>query len=56
MSKQAKTQLLMTRVSPATKLKFYERAAQLQLTPSDVVRELVACFLEGRVTITPADN
>lgn len=53
MTKRAKTESLNTRVSPEAKAKFYKLAAELDLQPSELVRELVNGFTEGRVTIIP---
>lgn len=56
MSRQNKTEQLIVRMSPKVKRAFTEQADQLELTPSEAIRALVACFLEGRVTIIPPDN
>lgn len=53
MSKHPKTEMVSARVSPEAKTKLAELAAEMDLTASDVVRELVMGFCEGRVTIIP---
>lgn len=53
MSRHPKTEMASARISPEAKTKLTELAAQMDLTASDVVRELVIGFIEGRVTITP---
>lgn len=52
-ARHPKTETLIARISPEIKLKLAELAARLDLTSSDVVRELVTGFCEGRVTISP---
>ena len=48
-----KSQALYARVTVETKMRFAEVAARFDLSPSDVLRELVIGFIEGRVTVTP---
>lgn len=43
------------RVTKATKQKFEEMAARFG-TPSEVLRELIEGFIEGRVTIAPPQD
>ena len=51
--RKPKSDALYVRVTPETKKRFAEVAARYQETPSDVLRELVLGFIEGRVTILP---
>ena len=53
MAQDHKTKMVFARVSPETKLKLTELAARLDLTASDVIRELVTGYCEGRVTVSP---
>jgi hypothetical protein len=49
-----KSDAIYVRVTPETKQAFNEEAAKFEpLSPSDVLRELVIGFIEGRVTIIP---
>lgn len=48
-----KSKALYARVTDETKQRFAEAAARFDLTPSDVLRELVIGFIEGRVTVMP---
>ena len=48
-----KSKALYARVTDETKQRFAEVAARFDLTPSDVLRELVIGFIDGRVTIVP---
>lgn len=47
-----KTDTIHIRVSPETKNQFHDKCIRLGGT-SEVLRELVIGFIEGRVTITP---
>ena len=53
---QPKSEMLFVRVSPEAKMRFTERAARFDMTASELVRELVTGFIEGRVTIVPPEN
>lgn len=54
--KKPKSEALYARVTPETKQRFAEVAARFGLTPSDVLRELVVGFIEGRVTVMPPED
>lgn len=51
-----KSESLYVRVTPAVKRRLVERASQLKMHHTDVVRELVVGFIEGRVTVSPPQN
>lgn len=53
--KQPKTEAIYLRVTPTLKQHFTETASRYG-TPSDVLRELILAFVEGRITITPPPN
>ena len=53
MSKHPKSEMVSARVTPEAKIKLVELAAQMDLGASDIVRELVMGFIEGRVTLAP---
>lgn len=53
--KKPKTDALYVRVAPETKKRFAEVAARFG-TPSEVLRELVIGFIEGRVTVMPPED
>lgn len=52
-----KSVTLTCRLTPEAKRRYNElacqKAAEFEGTPSDVLRELVLAFIEGRVTLTP---
>ena len=48
-----KTDTIHIRVSPDTKQQFTEAASHFKMQPSELLRELVIGFVEGRVTIAP---
>ena len=50
--KQPKTEAIYLRVTPELKQRFTETASRYG-TLSDVLRELIAAFVDGRVTLTP---
>lgn len=50
--KQPRSEALYLRVTPDTKQRFVEKASRYG-TPSDVLRELIMAFVEGRVTLHP---
>lgn len=47
-----KSEAIYLRVTPETKRRFSEVASRFG-TPSEVLRELVNAFIEGRVTVMP---
>lgn len=49
---KTKSDAIYVRVTPETKQKFTE-AAEPFGTPSEVIRELILAFIEGRLTIAP---
>ena len=51
-TRKPKSDALYLRVTPETKMRFAQEAARFG-TPSDVLRELVIGFIEGRVIIEP---
>jgi hypothetical protein len=53
MSKHAKSEQVSARVSPEAKIELVKLAAALDLTASELVRELVTGYVDGRVTIIP---
>lgn len=54
---EPKSVMMHVRVTPETKRRFAaaaaEKAAEFEGTSSDVLRELVIAFVEGRVTVVP---
>lgn len=48
-----KTEALYIRVTPETKHLLVAKAVEFKMHSSDLVRELVTAFIEGRVTVTP---
>lgn len=56
MSKPAKTALIFARVDESVKRRLGKAASKLDLTASDIVRELVCAYLDGRATIIPPDD
>lgn len=56
MTHQPKDEMLFARVSSQVKTRFAKVAARLDLTASELVRELVVGFIEGRVTIIPPET
>lgn len=55
--KQPKDAALYVRVTPETKQAFHDEAAKFEpLSASDVLRELVVGFIEGRVSIIPPSD
>ena len=53
---EPKTDTLLVRVTPSTKRQFNEAAERFGMLPSEVLRELVTGFLEGRVKVSPPSN
>lgn len=53
---QPKTEMLHARVSSQVKTRFEEVAARLDLSASELVRELVTGYIEGRVSIIPPET
>lgn len=51
--KPSKTALLAVRVTPKTRQAFNDRAASLEMWPSEVLRILVDAFIENRVDFRP---
>ena len=51
--REPKSVALYVRVTPEFKMKFEAKAAEFKMHSSDLVRELVTAFVEGRVTVTP---
>lgn len=48
-----KNELIWVRTSPEVKSEFFARAKRNGRTSSDVLRELVTAWIDGRVVITP---
>ena len=48
-----KTEALYVRVTPDTKHQLVVKATEYKMHSSDLVRELVTAFIEGRVTVAP---
>lgn len=51
--KHPKTDMIFARVSPELKVEFLELADKLDLSTSDIVRELIKGFVDGSITLTP---
>ena len=49
MKPPTKTALLAVRVTPKTRQAFNDRAASLEMWPSEVLRVLVDAFIENRI-------
>lgn len=41
------------RLAPDVRKAFFKKAAQYELSPSNLARELISAFIEDRITITP---
>ena len=54
--REPKSAALYVRVTPETKLLFEARAAEFKMHSSDLMRELVMAFIEGRVTVSPPEH
>lgn len=54
--RKPKSTVIYHRVTPDTKQAFNEMSAQFGMTPSEVLRELVLGFIEGRVTVSPPSH
>lgn len=53
---ETKTDALFVRISPDTKRRFAAAAERFGMSASELTRELVMGFIEGRVTVTPPDH
>lgn len=53
---EAKTDRIYVRVTRVTKSAFHAMSSRFGMHPSEVLRELVEGFVDGRVTIIPPQN
>jgi hypothetical protein len=54
--RETKSEVIYVRVTPDTKKRLSEEAVHFKMHYSDLVRELVTAFIEGRVTVTPPQH